>query len=193
MKLLLALALLVAAAAAVALVVRRARHSRQPRPSRSDPFAPDGWRPDPRRLKVGDVVALEGRDYIVRGTIRMNRAGISWEEHLLDDTRGRLWLSVEDDEGLVLCLWERVAGPTPDPGAPTLTYDGVEFRLSERGKATFMAEGTTGTGSSGQMEYVDYAAGEDRLSFERFASTTWEVSRGRVIGERELTIYPVTR
>jgi len=183
---------LAAAAVAAVIVIRRARQHRQPPPPRRDPFATDAGRPDPRRLKVGDIVGFDGRDYVVRGTIRLDQSGFMWEEHLLDDTTDRAWLSVEDDEGLELCLWHRVTGSPHVPGASSLTDEGVEYLLAERGVATFRAEGTTGTASSGDLEYLDYAAGSRRLSFERFGATTWEVSRGRVVGERELTIYPVT-
>ncbi len=192
---LLVVLVLAAAIVAAVVIVRRARQDRldrEPPPPRTDPFATDAGRPDPRRLKVGDVVGFDGRDYVVRGTIRLDQSGFTWEEHLLDDTTGRAWLSVEDDEGLELCLWHRVTGSPHVPGGPSLTDEGVDYLLVERGEAGFRAEGTTGTASSGDMEYIDYAAGDRRLSFERFGATTWEVSRGRVVGERELTIYPVT-
>lgn len=184
-----------AAVVAVVVVVRRARQAqeeRRPRPPRTDPFASDTDRSDPRRLKIGDIVGFDGRDYVVRGTIRLDQSGFAWEEHLLDDTTSRVWLSVEDDEGLELCLWNRVSGSPHVPGSAGLTDGGVDYLLTERGEAVFRAEGTTGTASSGDMEYIDYAAGDRRLSFERFGATTWEVSRGRVVGERELTIYPVS-
>lgn len=195
MNLLIACVVAVAAVVAVVVVVRRvrqAREDRQPPPPRTDPFATDGSRPDPRRLKIGDIVGFDGRDYVVRGTIRLDQSGFAWEEHLLDDTTSRVWLSVEDDEGLELCLWNRVSGSPQVPGAASLTDGGVDYLLAERGEAVFRAEGTTGTASSGDMEYIDYVAGDRRLSFERFGATTWEVSRGRVVGERELTIYPVS-
>jgi hypothetical protein len=192
---LLVVLVLAAAVVAAVIVIRRARqvrHDRQPPPPRTDPFGTDAGRPDPRRLKIGDIVGFDGRDYVVRGTIRLDQSGFTWEEHLLDDTTGKTWLSVEDDEGLELCLWHRVTGSGHVPGSPSLTDEGVEYFLAERGEATFRSEGTTGTASSGHLEYIDYAAGDRRLSFERFGATTWEVSRGRVVGERELTIYPVT-
>ncbi len=192
MRLLLVVLLVVLVVVVVAIALRRAAQANRPAPSRPDPFATDPGRFDARRLKVGDVVSFDGRDHIVRGTLRMNQSGSSWAEHLLDDVRSRAWLSVEDDEGLVLCIWHRLPESTLEPGPPSLSYEGMQFRLSERGEATFLSEGTTGTAQSGHMEYVDYAAGPERLSFERFGSTTWEVSRGRVVGERELTIYPVT-
>ena len=188
--------LLLAAAVGAAIAFWRARQERlareQPAAPRTDPFAADAGRPDPRRLKIGDVVAYDGRDYVVRGTIRLEQSGFAWDEHLLDDTRGRIWLSVEDDEGLELCIWDRLSGSPLEPGPADLSHDGVDYRLQERGEATFRSEGTTGTASAGSMEYADYAAGGRRLSFERFGAATWDVSRGRVVGERELTIYPVT-
>jgi len=192
MKFLLVVMVLIAIAVAVGWAIRRNRLARPPPPPRTDPFATDAGRPDPRRLKVGDVVGFEGRDYIVRGTIRLDQSGFVWAEHLLDDTRERVWLSVEDDEGLELCLWGRLTGSPLEPGPANLSHDGAEYRRHERGEATFTSEGTTGTAPTGRMEYVDYRSGDHRLSFERFGATTWEVSQGRVVGERELTLYPVT-
>ena len=199
MKVLLVLLLMVGVALIVAAALRRARQAQRdrearerPSPPRSDPFATDAVRPDPRALKVGDIVGFEGRDYVVRGSLRMDQSGLTWQEHLLDDTRRRLWLSVEDDEGLELCVWERVPGSRLEPGPASLGYDGREFLLEERGEASFRSEGTTGAAPAGRMEYVDYAAGDDRLAFERFGAASWEVSRGRVVSEGELTIYPVT-
>lgn len=195
MKFLLGLALLVTIAVLITWVVRRARRAKQaqqPPPPHPDLFARDDSRPDPRRLKVGDVVGFEGQDYVVRGTIRLDQFGFTWNEHLLDDTRSRIWLSIEDDEGLELCVWDRLPGSPMEPGPASLNHDGLEYRRDEQGEAAFSSEGTTGTAPSGRMEYFDYIAGDRRLSFERFGATSWDVSTGRVVGERELTIYPVS-
>jgi hypothetical protein len=42
------------------------------------------------------------------------------------------------------------------------------------------------------MEYIDYEAGEKRLSFERYGGpdVPWELSSGQVIKEAALDIYP---
>ena len=158
-----------------------------------DPLRKDSRGIDPRKIKVGDVIAHEGRDFLVRGSLAFDQDGFVWHEHHLDDTTTRRWLSVEDDEELELCFWEAVTAPDLQPGAAELVHDGVTYRREEQGRATFTATGSTGTAPSGTMEYVDYEAGERRLSFERFGSSgDWEIGVGTVVNERTLDIYPTT-
>lgn len=158
-----------------------------------DPLRKDSRGIDPRRLKVGDVIAHEGRDFLVRGTLAFDQDGFRWQEHHLDDASVRRWLSVEDDEELELCLWTAVDAPDLAPGAGELSWDGTTYVRKEQGRATFTASGSTGTGPSGTVEFVDYAAGAKRLSFERYGSAgDWEVGIGEVVNERALDIYPTT-
>jgi hypothetical protein len=146
---------------------------------------------DVRALKVGDVVNYESGDYIVEGTLRFNQGGFRWEEHRLVDGANSLWLSVEDDEGLEIVVWERLKGAALDPGPPTLEHGGVTYELDERGKANFTSEGTTGAPGGGKAEFADYEHGERRLSFERYGDDGgWEISLGRVISEHALDVYP---
>lgn len=150
--------------------------------------APDG---DVRALKVSDVVAYDGRDWIVEGSIRLNQDGFRWEEHRLVDGADTEWLSVEDDEGLEVVVWQRTPPAGLEPGAPEITYEGQTYQLDEQGSAAFTAEGSTGTATSGQMDFADYSDGDERLSFERWGSDGgWEVSTGHVIAEHSLDIYP---
>lgn len=144
-----------------------------------------------RALKVSDVVNYEGRDWIVEGTLRFEQGGFRWQEHRLVDGPDSLWLSVEDDEGLEVIVWQRLRGADLEPGAGTIEHDGVTYELDERGKANFTSEGTTGAGGGGNAEFADYASGARRLSFERYGSDGgWEVSVGRAISEHALDIYP---
>lgn len=187
------LLLLLAALVAVGWVaVRRWRTGRgggQPPPA--DPLRQDASAGmDPRRIGVGDVVHYDGRDFIVRGTLELEEGGFRWQEHLLDDVEVRRWLSVEDDEELEICLWEKVSAPQLTPGATRLDYQDDTYTLQERGRASYRASGTTGTGPAGEVDYVDYAAGDKRLAFERFGQGTWEVSVGQVVPPYLLDIYP---
>jgi Domain of unknown function (DUF4178) len=142
-------------------------------------------------LKLGDVVNHDGADWIVEGTTRLNQDGFTWQEHRLVDGERSLWLSVEDDEGLEVVVWERASGTGLEPGAEELTHEGVSYELEERGKASFTSEGSTATGPSGRVEFVDYAAGDNRLAFERYGDDAgWEVGVGHVISEHSLDIYP---
>lgn len=156
-----------------------------------DPLRRDARGIDPRALKTGDVVNFEGRDYLVRGSLHFNEDGFTWQEHLLDDASGRRWLSVEDDEELELVMWERLTAPDLTPGAGQLTYEGTTYRLDEHGTASYRALGATGTPETGSAEYYDYVGPEPkRMSFERYAGDTWEVSVGTLLNERSLDIYP---
>ncbi len=186
------LLVIVGVAAAVLVWFLRRRTAQQEPAARVDPFKDDDGRPDPRNIKVGDVVAIAGSDFIVRGTLRFDQSGFTWHEHFLDDVNSQRWLSVEDDEGLELCLWERQPPTDEVTGGQEHELGGVTYRLEEHGTATFTSEGTTGTGATGQVEYYDYAAGDRRLSFERFGTTSWEVSTGRVLALREVQVFPTT-
>lgn len=189
------LLLLVLLAAGAAVLVwylrRRSQTTGEPRP-RVDPFQADDARVDPRQIKVGDILTIAGADFVVRGTLRFDQAGFVWQEHFIDDVHNRRWLSVEDDEGLELCLWERHAPGVGEPGGPEMAVDGVAYRLTEHGTADFTSEGTTGVAPSGRAEYFDYAAGDRRLTFERFGADSWEVSTGTVLGRRDVQVLPTT-
>lgn len=190
MRGLLILILLVAVVVLAVIVIRGRTKPAASAPV--DPLRRDSRGIDPRRLKVGDVVRLDGRDYLVRGTIELDQDGYRWQEHLLDDAEQRRWLSVEDDEELEIVMWTAIDGVADDPGAPTVTVEGRAYRLDERGRASFRATGTTGTAPEGTMEFCDYADGDHRLSFERYGSGSWEAGTGVLVNERELDIYPTT-
>ncbi len=151
------------------------------------PPAPSGV----RTLKPGDVVNIEAADFIVEGTLRLEQDGFRWEEHRLVDGDRSRWLSVEDDEGLEVVVWDRMPAGNLDPAPDAITHDGVQYRLLERGHASFTAEGSTATARSGRMEYAEYAAGDRRLAFERYgADAGWELGVGVVLSEHALDIYP---
>jgi hypothetical protein len=147
---------------------------------------------DARGLKPGDVVNHGGRDYIVEGTLRLEQGGYRWDEHRLVDQGETIWLSVEDDEGLEIIVWDRRKGTGLEPGAQTVEVDGVSYTLDERGKANFTSEGVTGMAPGGRLEYADYEGeGGKRLSFERGeGEESWEVSVGVVVNEAMIDIYP---
>lgn len=183
------LALVVVAVVAIVALAQRAKNAAPA--GVADPLRKDSRGIDPRRIKVGDVIAHEGRDFLVRGSLAFDQDGFVWHEHHLDDTSVRRWLSVEDDEELELCFWTAVTAPTLAPGAASLDWDGTTYTREEHGHARFTATGSTGTGPEGTVEYYDYTAGDRRLSFERYGTAgDWEVAVGEVVNERALDIYP---
>lgn len=155
--------------------------------------APDAVGPsDARGLKPGDVVNHDGRDYIVEGTLRLEQGGYRWDEHRLVDQGETIWLSVEDDEGLEIVVWDRRKGTGLEPGASSIEVDGVTYAFDESGKANFTSEGVTGMAPGGRLEYADYEGpGDKRLAFERGeGEDSWEVSVGQVVNEAMIDIYP---
>jgi hypothetical protein len=188
---------LVAAAfviAAWAMVKRARRRLADALPRHADPLTDQAGGADPHRLKPGDVVQMEGKDWVVRGSLSYDEDGYRWQEHLLDASgvgaELRRWLSVEDTEGgTELVLWDRLTGTDLQPGGTEVVHDGVTYRRDETGRAGFSAVGTTGTAPAGTMEYADYRGAQARLSFERWSSSgSWEVSTGRPVAATSLTI-----
>lgn len=196
MELLFLLLLVAAGVAAVVYYLKQKRgeserQAEQARPA--DPFAQSHGNEDLLYgLKVSDVVAYHARDWVVRGTLRFDDGGYTWAEHLISDARDQHWLSVEDDEGISVSLWQRVPRTEVDgdPGARSVTHAQVAYQLHEEGQASYTAEGTTGTAPSGSARYVDYRGPDDqRLSFEQFGKD-WEVSVGHTVLPRALDIFP---
>ena len=196
---LLFLLLLVAAGVAVVVYLRRQKERAgeseraAERAKPKDPFAQSHGNEDLLYgLKVSDVVAYHARDWVVRGTLRFDDGGYTWAEHLISDAREQHWLSVEDDEGISVSLWQRVPRTEVDgePGDRTVTHAQVGYTLHEDGQAAYTAEGTTGTASSGTARYVDYRGPDDkRLSFEQFGKD-WEVSVGHTVLPRTVDVFP---
>jgi len=143
-----------------------------------------------RGLRLGDVVAFSGHDCIVERTYRCREGGSRWEEHLLVDGDFKRWLSVEDDEGLECVVWVRRPDPTLQPGAETVELDGTSYAFEEQGVADYTLEEQDGPGGAGKIEYSDYAAGDKRLSFERYDGSGWEINVGEVVSEHAFDVYP---
>ena len=188
----LAVIAIIAIAGTVVLITLRRRGHGGPRPATSAADEQRALHGDVRRLSPGDVVNYDDTDFVVDRTLRFEEEGFSWDEHLLEDEVGgrRLWLSIEDDEGLEVTAYERLAGAALEPGAAQLEHDGTTYRRDERGRAAYRTEERDGPGGQGAMEYAEYVAGDRRLAFERYGTGDWEVSLGTVISEHALDLYP---
>jgi hypothetical protein len=193
--------LLIAAAAlfggAIVVLIIALRRPRKPKapPARQDPLK-FGQMPvfGPRQLGPGAIVSYGGVDYVVRGSVTYREGPFVWWEHLIEGGTGvPIWFSVEEDEGrLELAMWVARKDLQLQPGGEQVV-DGVRFRESERGHASYTCEGTTGLPAGGEMDFVDYANDNETalLGFERWApNMPWEVSYGTAVSEGELTVYP---
>ncbi|BBY43375.1 hypothetical protein A5765_21945 [Mycolicibacterium celeriflavum] len=190
----LAVVLLLGAVAVLVIALRRPKKPKT-ESAREDPLKFAATMPQfgPRQLGPGAIVAHGGIDYVVRGTATLRQGPFVWWEHLLEGGSEPLWFSVEEDEGrLELVMWTRRKDASLQPGGD-LVLDGISYRETERGGASFTTEGTTGLPAGGEMEFVDYADADESsfLGFERWApDMPWEVSVGKPVLPGELTVYP---
>ena len=194
-------ALLVIAAmlfgAAIVVFVIALRRPKAPKAGsgRQDPLAFTAAAPQfgPRQLGPGAIVSHGGIDYVVRGSVTYREGPFVWWEHLLEGGDQPIWFSVEDDDGrLELAMWVTRKDLTLRPG-DQYVVDGVTFHESERGRASYTTEGTTGLPAGGEMEFLDCVNGDESalLSFERWApDMPWEISTGKPVLPGELTVYP---
>ena len=194
--LVLAAVLLIASIVVLVIALRRPRHTGQgARPGgRQDPLSFNAMPQfGPRQLGPGAIVSYGGVDYVVRGSVTFREGPFVWWEHLLEGGDQPVWLSVEEDDGrLELAMWVTRKDLTLQPGGQCVV-DGVTFHESERGRASYTTEGTTGLPAGGEMEFLDCTNGDKTalLSFERWApDMPWEISTGKSVLAGELTVYP---
>ena len=196
MKLLVVLVLIALLVLIVVAVLRAIRRRSSPpvvRPPATDPLAEHEGITDVRTLRAGDMVDYGGTLYFVRGSLRLREGGYGWSEHFLDDSQGRrCWISVEEDPDLEVVLWQPTEAVS-EPGGDSMEVEGVQYRLEERGNASYTSEGTTTVAGTGTVEYVDYrGAGERALSFERFDGGAWEAGLGETVALSALRVYPAS-
>jgi hypothetical protein len=193
MLVLLAVVLFIASIVVLVIALRRPKQEGKPG-GRADPLAFNAMPQfGPRQLGPGAIVSYGGVDYVVRGSVTYREGPFVWWEHLLEGGDQPIWFSVEEDDGrLELAMWVTRKDVPLRPGDPYVV-DGVAFHETERGRASYTTEGTTGLPAGGEMEFVDCANSDESalLSFERWApNMPWEVSTGKPVLTGELTVYP---
>ncbi|MCV7380192.1 hypothetical protein BST11_23875 [Mycobacterium alsense] len=190
---LLAVALFIASIVVLSIALRRPKQQARPG-ARQDPLSFNAMPQfGPRQLGPGAIVSYGGVDYVVRGSVTFREGPFVWWEHLLEGGDQPVWFSVEEDDGrLELAMWVTRKDVSLQPGGPYVV-DGVTFHESERGRASYTTEGTTGLPAGGEMEFIDCANADESalLSFERWApDMPWEISTGKPVLAGELTVYP---
>jgi hypothetical protein len=142
-------------------------------------------------LRLGDVVQHLEKDYLIEGKLTYNDEGFVWHEYLLVDRGDQVWLSVEQDERLVVGLF-RVVSDLPITGTPpeVITYQGVDYRLRDRGGASMTRQGEVPSYTQERCRYFDYAGpGGKLLTVEQWGEVV-AVAVGEEIRESILTILP---
>jgi len=171
----------------------------KPRPK--DPFADLGGLGSDAQfwaLKAGDLVKTDEKDFFVRRTVVCNDSGYKWQEHLLDDGAGtRIWLTVEDDEGLDLGVWTKL--PIADissgqAGDASVVSHAKAFKLKENGTAQYESGLETDSPQRGSVDYFQYEAADgSMLAYQRYDGATWEASIGERRRSSDLEIYPASQ
>lgn len=128
---------------------------------------------DPRAdIAPGRRVRIDDKPGSVDGVLHLTEEGDRWMEALVRLDEGlSVWLSVEWMPTPVATVWlpVRPAEVNGGPGERQLSLGGTTFEFYENGTASYQATGETGTGSSGNVDYVDYVAEDSRrVSFERY-------------------------
>lgn len=187
---------LIAGGAAFAMRRRSARPSPAGLAPPADPLA-DGAGGGVESLGVGAVVVLDGRDFVVRGSIEFDEDGYTWWEHHLDDLEVRRWVSVDMNDGTDVQVWQEAQGAEGLEPAKQLDWNGTTWKQVEQGRASFRSVGTTGLPASGTAWYADLRSTADPskwLAFERWSSEgSWEVSVGDTVPAEHLDVFPAGR
>jgi len=180
-----------------------------PKPS-GKPAAPGAAAPagepgylDPRTIRVGDTVGVQGTRYRCIGALTVTWQGENWTEYFLEDADRRVRsLTVEERRGgdggdvshLAVILWTPIPTEGMIPAKRMLIVDGVEFHPVERGTAAFRSEGITRFPDRGLLDFADYRSADGRmLSFQRAQGGRWEACYAQPLPPGTITVERATR
>ena len=149
-------------------------------------------------LEIGDIVQYGFKDWVVESIFLYEQDGYEWREYLLRDSTDVAWLSVEEDDWLEIS-W-MVPVPKEDvalslPLRDSLKFNGIRYRLDEKGSATYEIIGRSRTAKKGSCQFYDYKAEDGSLlSIESYGRSLdqgdIELCLGEVIRPSDLTLLP---
>lgn len=142
-------------------------------------------------LKIGDIVTIDETNYTVGARLTFHVGSYEWYEFMLKENGETRWLTVEEDDEVLICLSEEIDLELDDPVPHTITYEGIDYHLEEEGEAEVDREGAAGRKKTSICNYWDYedASSERVLSVEVWGNDM-EVSVGEYLDEEEIIIYP---
>jgi hypothetical protein len=158
-----------------------------------------------RDLRVGDVVMIDGRDYLAEGTVGYDEDGHRWIGGRLLDSGDIKWLvvGIERAGGASMRLLAQddtthVAGYPPE----ALVVGELRYALDKRGTATCELRGDLGNlgdlkkdRPDGHVErcrwWLYNAPGDDTLIVEQWGSD-YRVLRGKKVGEGTIELMPAS-
>ena len=155
----------------------------------------------PQTLRVGDAVSYLGEDFTVeqRHELRGD-GGDVWWTFLIQSPERRLWMDVDEDQGLTLTIYEPSSVHVTLPITDTLSVKDKTFHIDEHGFANDAVSRRAGE-SSERVEYWYLASDDDdqmvvrRLGDNEITDNpalqtgTVEVGIGKEIKSYELKIF----
>jgi len=137
-------------------------------------------------LKINDAISYDKVDYLVAGKVQYAVASGKFFVFLLRDRDNTKWLHVGPNNELAVA--SEVKFGVPEPLPETLSYDGKNYTLAEKGAANVTVDGASGT-QAGSVNYARYQAdGGARLWVEDWG-TEIRVHAGNVVDPFEVKLY----
>jgi hypothetical protein len=149
-------------------------------------------------LRTGDIVQLEGGDWVVEDRLVYDDDGFQWLEYLLRDGPAARWLVVCEDDWLeVSWLEDAPAGLAVRMEEAAVAFprqiewDGVVYVLREQGHAGVTASGRVMNRRLSGCRFGDYEGPDQRvLSVECWEGEAPEVTLGHRIDPASLVLLP---
>ncbi|MBT9313617.1 DUF4178 domain-containing protein [Leptothoe kymatousa] len=143
-------------------------------------------------LQLGDIVQYQGNDWVVEGQLIYEQDGFTWQEYLLQDGGTRVWLSVEEDDWLEVALMtptKALTISTPEP-PKELEFQGETYRCTESGTAQMTRIRANQRPTVEQCRFFEYEGPNEKLLSIENWSGEFEVTVGKAIQPRDITILP---
>lgn len=144
-------------------------------------------------LQVGDVVVHLDRTYLVSQRIVHHANGFFWYDYqLYDDSEDEhLWLSVEDDDELIVAFYRPVDFVLEREPGKQLMVAGKTYRLKESGESDAKISRASGTETRTRSRRWDYV-GPDKstLSVQCWGDDEFEVMQGERVRPSVLELMP---
>lgn len=124
-----------------------------------------------------------------------------WFELECETAEGKLWIDVEEDDGVQVSVSLRTLDLEETGLSPgeleniakakrgSCIFEGQFYRLRETGKALFYRDGDLSRGE--RIRYWDFATsdGYRQLGFEQWGETEYQVHLGQPIRPHQITVY----
>lgn len=167
---------------AIVLVAATIYYAAQPRLRRSTRRLPTLL-----DLNIGDIVQYLDQDWVVEDKLTYNSHGYCWNEYLLQDAEERRWLSIEDDDELII-HWLSSLPRIEIPGEilDRITIAQTTYFLDEQGSAQ-MTRASRPDRLPERCHYWDYSNENRILCVEQWGEAL-EVSIGHKLKSSDLTV-----